>query len=248
MGGFVARNVGNVRQVLSELALDMLDFTFPRTCVVCGDLLIRQEFDVCYSCYFELPFSVYGLSKDNPICRGLAGRVPLEMGYFLLDYRRNSGVSRMMKAIKYEGAETLAVRLGKEMGERIIHDRGDPNFSHFAVIPMHPSKLRKRGYNQALRLAEGIKEMLIGELIPDLFLQPNKSITQTKKNRAERLIASESKYLINPKYMGFNFNHLCLIDDVMTTGSTIESCLKSCLHLDDIGIERVSVMTAACVL
>ena len=248
MIGCVSGKMRNVGGILNGLAMDMLDFAFPRTCVVCGDLLIRQEFDVCYACYFDLPFSVYGLGKTNPICRGLAGRVPIEMGYFLLDYRRNSGVSRMMKAIKYEGAESLAVRLGKEMGDRVMQDQGDPNFTHFAVVPMHASKLRKRGYNQALRLAEGIKEQLNGELIPDLFLQPHKSITQTKKNRQERLIASESKYQFNPKYRGFYSGHLCLIDDVMTTGSTIESCLKSCLHLDDIGIQRISVMTAACVL
>jgi predicted amidophosphoribosyltransferase len=248
MGGCVDRNARKVGGVLSELALDMLDFTFPRTCVVCGDLLIRQEHDLCFTCYVNLPYSVYGLSKTNPICRGLAGRVPLELGYFLLDYRRNSGVSKMMKAIKYEGAESLAVKLGKEMGDRITRDHGDPDFTHFAVIPMHASKVRKRGYNQALRLAEGIAEVLSGELITDLFLQPNRSISQTKKNRAERLTSSESKYQFNPKYKGFPLGHLCLVDDVMTTGSTIESCLKSCLHFDDIGIEKVSVMTAACVL
>jgi len=248
MGGCVNQKVRKVGLVLSELVLDMLDFTFPRTCVVCGDLLIRQEYDLCFSCYANLPFSVYGLSKSNPICRGLAGRVPIELGYFLLDYRKNSGVSRMMKAIKYEGAESLAVKLGKEMGDRIFRDHGDPDFTYFAVIPMHSSKVRKRGYNQALRLAEGITEVLSGELITDLFLQPKRSISQTKKNRAERLKSTESKYQFNPKYKGFSLGHLCLVDDVMTTGSTIESCLKSCLHLDDIGIDKISVMTAACVL
>ena len=248
MGGCVDRNVRKVGAVLSELVLDMLDFTFPRTCVVCGDLLIRQEFDLCFSCYVNLPFSVYGLSKTNPIFRGLAGRVPIEWGYFLLDYRRNSGVSRMMKAIKYEGAESLAIKLGKEMGNRILREYGDPNFTIFAVIPMHPSKVRKRGYNQAIRLAEGITEVLSGELIADLFLQPKRSISQTKKNRADRLKSSESKYQFNPKYKGFSLGHLCLVDDVMTTGSTIESCLKSCLYFDDIKIDKVSIMTAACVL
>ena len=248
MGDCLDRNSSKVRALFEELVLDMLDFTFPRTCVVCGDLLIRQEHDLCFTCYVNLPYSVYGLSKTNPICRGLAGRVPLELGYFLLDYRRNSGVSKMMKAIKYEGAESLAVKLGKEMGDRITRDHGDPDFTHFAVIPMHTSKVRKRGYNQALRLAEGITEVLSGELITDLFLQPKRSISQTKKNRAERLISTESKYQFNPKYKGFSLGHLCLVDDVMTTGSTIESCLKSCLHNDDIDIDKVSVMTAACVL
>jgi predicted amidophosphoribosyltransferase len=248
MGECLIENQNKIGLFLEGMVLDMLDFAFPRTCVVCGDLLIQQERDLCFSCYASLPYSVYGLSKSNPICRGLAGRIPLNLGYFLLDYRRNSGVSKIMKAIKYEGAESLAVKLGKEMGERIFRDYGDPDFTHFAVIPMHSSKLRKRGYNQAICLAEGITEVLSGELIVDLFLQPKRSISQTKKNRAERLTSSESKYLFNPKYKGLTLGHLCLVDDVMTTGSTIESCLKSCLHFGDIGVQKISVMTAACVL
>lgn len=76
MGSCLDRNARKVGAVLSELVLDMLDFTFPRTCVVCGDLLIRQEFDLCFSCYVNLPFSVYGLSKTNPICRGWLAEYP----------------------------------------------------------------------------------------------------------------------------------------------------------------------------
>ncbi len=225
---------------IENMVHDWMDFAFPRSCVCCGDLLLRSEMEICWVCYSQLPFSVHGFGMNNPVAKSLWGRVPIWGGYYLLNYQSGTMTSSVLKSLKYDGGLIMANKLGKLMGEELYKQGFQQHCDGLIPVPMHPKKERKRGYNPALHLAEGIAEGLGVPVVNKALIKRNATVSQTRKNRLERWYQTQHQFDVVGEKL--ELKRIALVDDVFTTGATAERCLRS---LYSVGVEQASVVSLA---
>lgn len=220
---------------------NLLDFVYPNLCVTCGNRLVTQEKLLCLDCWYDLPITNFHLSSDNKVAQLFWGRVQLENATSFFAYNKGSKYQNLIHFIKYKGLKELGYETGRRFGNALMES---PAFSAVDVIvpvPLHPKKQHKRGYNQSEWIAKGISESMDKtESINNLRRNLHTS-TQTRKNRFERWENVENIFEVtNPDE--FRGKHVLLIDDVVTTGSTLESCAIQLLQVENV---RVSIATLA---
>ena len=202
---------------------DILNIIFPSTCKVCDGYLMSKKRGICHQCYSQIEF----LKHDHPFMHQwfirLYSRFPIVDYYTLFDISFNDFAHEIIKAIKYNDAPEIAFVLGKQLGKQIPKNQLK-EISGLIPVPMHPEKFRKRGYNQAWHIAKGISEISGIEIFNENVIRTVNSDSQTQKNRWERLQNVDHVFsLINDQLP----DHLLLVDDVLTTGSTLENLAKA---------------------
>ena len=219
---------------------DWMDFAFPRSCVSCGDLLLKSEMEICWVCFARLPFSVHGYGINNPVAKSLWGRVPVTGGYYLLNYQSRTMTSKVLKSLKYDGGVIMAKKLGELMGDELFRAGTLMHCEALIPVPMHPKKELKRGYNPALLIAEGLSTSMGIPVNQSALLKRNATVSQTKKNRLDRWYQTQHSFEAGRDCS--SLHHVALVDDVFTTGATAERCLRA-LYVG--GIKQASVMSLA---
>ena len=212
-----------IKRISKEIGEGFSELLFPQICVVCNDLLVGTETGICSICYNNMPYSPWRFNDQNPIVKALWGRSLLSAGFHLLSYRKGSIASRVLHSIKYENQQDLAVMLGRKIGFELRNSGFLIPVDGIVAIPMHPKKQKIRGYNQAELLAKGISEVISKPLISGLLTQTRQTQTQTTKGREDRGMNTGDKYQCNVNFSFNPLNHLLLVDDVMTTGSTLQA-------------------------
>lgn len=214
--------------ILSDLRLApeaFLSLFFPPVCVVCGSLLVRQESIICLECLTELPRTKYHELEDNPVEKLFWGRVNVEHAAAFFRYVKGSAYHSILHQLKYQGKKEIGIWMGEAYGYELL----DSPFQQADVIipvPLHPSKQKRRGYNQSEMIALGISKILKIPMDTSLIIRKVDSDTQTKKNRLERWEnVSEIFELTNPGLL--KDKHIVLVDDVITTGATLEGIILS---------------------
>ena len=222
-----------------ELLNDFLSLIYPDLCVTCDNDLMKQEHLICSKCLIELPRTHYHLVKDNPVEIVFWGRVPIEKAtaYFL--FQKGSKYQKLLHQLKYKGMRTIGVEMGKYFGSELIQNNyfGDVDF--LVPVPLHPKKERKRGYNQSLAIAEGIGKIIGKETLSNVLYRAYYSETQTRKGRFERWENVNDLFKLNNAEK-INGKHILLVDDIVTTGSTLEACAKALLAANNV---KVSIAT-----
>lgn len=214
---------------------------FPGVCIVCGGHLSDNEELICVKCMFELPKTNYHLYKDNPVAYVFYGRVPIQAATSYFHFVKSSKYSKMMYLFKYEGYSDIGFVLGSYFGKNLTESPLFDDIDIVVPVPLHRRKLLKRGYNQSECIAKGIacsmeKDMVCGNLIRNEFTP-----TQTRKSRIGRWENVKGKFsVLNP--VAFTNKHILLVDDVITTGATLEACAVELLKVEGV---RVSVATLA---
>lgn len=215
------------------------DLFFPRFCAVCGRELLVRERHLCLECYAGLPLTYFWRIRDNPAEEVFWGRVRTERVYSLFYYQNN--YRKPLHRLKYRSDRDIGIWLGKMLGERIEQDilrdgKGAGPVDYVVPVPLHYRKRWKRGYNQSAILAKGIIRGLAKgnpsqpepQLISNLLVRKQFTTTQTKKDRLERWKNVSGAFRINPRtaarLKGERKPHLLLVDDVLTTGATLEAC------------------------
>ncbi len=225
----------------SPIFFYLTELLFPRLCVVCGDRLIEQEQWICLHCLHHIPRTNYHLVPDNPVSQLFYGRVEIEYATSFFTFSKGSQYQNLLHNLKYKGMKELGEEIGKHFGMDLLQS---PEFSSVDVIcpvPLHPQKEKKRGYNQSWWIASGIAKQMNKELSANNLKRVTATETQTRKNRFERWQNVEGIFeLSDPE--AFSGKHILLIDDVVTTGSTLEACAASILSKTD---ARVSIATLA---
>ncbi len=237
-------------------SLDFVDVFFPRACFRCEDLLMDSESGVCLKCWDKLPISQDGIHKENAVMRVFGGRAMLKWGYYHFEYQKLSVIAKILQSIKYDGNQNLAYEMGLAIGNRvkkllnveggIINGFGGKMI--LVPIPLHISKLRKRGYNQSFLIAKGIAEVTGWEINENVLIQHVRSKTQTKKNRIGRWLGSKEKFKVVANTRFIEENHIILVDDVITTGATIEAAFDVLINTMDGNNFHCSVISLALVL
>lgn len=209
----------------------LVDLLFPRLCPVCGNTLLREEKVLCSNCILHLPRTNYHLNYNNPVAMALWGRVKIEQATAWFLFEKGSRYQKLIHQIKYNGKKELGRELGKMFGEdlegSVFHD-----IDYLVPVPLHRRKLRKRGYNQSEWIAKGLSVSLKKPVITDNLFRKTYSASQTRKSRHERWENVYGIFEIHDKSL-FREKHILLVDDVFTTGATMESCATAVLEAED---------------
>ena len=225
----------------SPILFYLTELFFPRLCVVCGDKLIEQEQWICLHCLHHIPRTNFHLNPDNVVARLFYGRVPIEFATSFFYFSKGSKYQTLLHNLKYKGMKELGEEIGKHFGIDLLQS---PEFASVDVVcpvPLHSQKEKKRGYNQSWWIASGIARQMQKDLSDDNLKRVTATETQTRKTRFERWQNVEGIFeLSNPE--AFSGKHILLIDDVVTTGSTLEACAQAILSKTN---ARVSIATLA---
>lgn len=204
--------------------------------------MTRTEQTICTACRYDLPYAKFHSVEDNPVTKTFWGRLNLKQGYTLLEYSKESIVQDLLHELKYSSNKYVGIELGKLMGQEMK----DLNLSYDVLVPvpLHPRKKKERGYNQAEIICEGIQQICDTPIETDVLIRKQYTKTQTAKGRSDRWDNVEQVFGIKSPEKVLAMNVL-LVDDVITTGATLEACGS---HLQKTSIQSLSVASIACVL
>jgi ComF family protein len=226
---------------LRQAGTGITSLFFPLICPGCGNDLQTSDDQICISCFHRLPVTEFHRHTSNPVEKIFWGRVPIQSACSYLYFTTHSIVQHLMHELKYNGNKDVGIFLGKQMGHSLLETDRFSMIEAIIPLPLHPKREKQRGYNQAAAIAEGISEILGIEVINDTIIRNVETRTQTKKSRVERWENIDGKFsVLDPDRI--NGKQILLIDDVITTGATLESCARTILSAPAAG---VSIATLA---
>ncbi len=195
----------------------------PRACAVCGRILVDGEYLVCTACRWEMPLTGMCADPNNPIREKLHAMFMAEQGCAMFFYRKGSGYDQLIHRFKYQGKAALSTAMGRWFGEELRHSGLYSEVDLILPVPLHPLRLVKRGYNQSEALARGIGRALKKKVRTGCLVRRTHHVSQTHRNSADRWENVAGIFGIRrPERLAGK--HILLVDDVMTTGATLESC------------------------
>lgn len=208
-----------------RLALeDFQHLFYPRVCRLCDIALMRTEEELCMNCLHALPRTRSTLQKDNPVAKVFYGRVQLDFAGAYLFFRHDSVVQKLLHQIKYRNKKELATAIGKLYASELMEEGFNPP-DLIVPIPLHPRKLRQRGYNQSYYFGLGLASVFGSECRDDLLIRTTNTATQTRRSRWSRWENVAAVFDLS-KGQAFEGKRIVLVDDVTTTGATLESCVR----------------------
>lgn len=210
------------QKFIHQWASPVIELLFPRVCPVCAKSLLWFEKIICTPCRLRLPLTDYAGFPDNKVAAVFWGRTRFVHASSFLHYRKGNSVQKLIHQLKYKGRQDIGEYLGSLYGAVLqdIEVLGD--LSGIVPVPLHWRKERLRGYNQSLAIAGGISKKLGIPVLNDLALRNVFNTSQTKKDRFGRWENAKERFSVVPRD-GLNDLHLLLVDDVITTGSTLEA-------------------------
>ncbi|WP_423129510.1 ComF family protein [Gaoshiqia sp. Z1-71] len=218
-----------------------LELIFPRICVVCGQRLIQTEQHLCLSCLLHLPRTNFHTQRDNPMERLFYGRVPIENASAYFEFRKGSDYQKILHRLKYQGQKEIGEYLGERFGYEISGSDVFSKTDLICPVPLHPKKERKRGYNQSYHIALGLSKALNTPVDHTNLRRTIYTDTQTRRSRFNRWQNVEGIFDVADPGL-FDGKHLVLVDDVITTGSTLEACATAILRQCQ---AKISILTLA---
>ena len=228
---------------LKDLKDSFIQILFPHVCCGCGSDILSRETVLCMRCMTALPETGFELHEDNPVEKKFWGRISLERATAQYYFTRESLMQRLMHQFKYKGNKELGLQLGALMGAS-IKKSGRFHVDALIPLPLFSVKEKKRGYNQAAILCEGMAESLQVPVLKDVVIRSHHTETQTKKGRIERWQNMDSKFmLLQPEAL--SNKNLLLVDDVITTGATLEACGAELLKSENVTLSIAALCYAS---
>jgi len=226
---------------MSTLIQNLIGLFYPKNCIICAKVLTKYEEILCFSCRSDLPLTKFSKFANNETEKIFFGRVALEAGTSLLHYSKNSNVQKLIHQLKYKNRQKIGLLLGELLADEILSNHRFDTVDCIIPVPLHPSKLKVRGYNQVTKFGQSLSKKLALPYYEDILIGRAKAKTQTHKNRFDRLKNLEKNFELSNEEILKN-KHVLLIDDVVTTGATIEAC---CIQLNQVKNIKISIATMA---
>jgi ComF family protein len=220
----------------------LLDILYPRTCAGCNNSLATGEELICTECLYQLPKTGYWNDNDNPVARVFWGRIYLQNASSFLHFQKGSRLQNIIHYMKYRNIKEIGSFLGKMYG---IELKNSPcaKVDLIVPVPLHISKFKKRGYNQSEWIARGISEVLNVPLHIHAIERHVASESQTRKSRFDRWENVRNIFRVtDPRLL--SGKHILLVDDVITTGATLEACAMAILEIKGTSVSIASLAFA----
>lgn len=209
--------------MLQTLKESVLHFLFPHVCEGCGTDVVEADHLLCLQCLSALPKTDFQFYPNNPVEKIFWGRLPLSSAAAFCYFTKASLMQHLMHQLKYRGHKEAGLYLGRLMGHALYNANRFRYVDALVPLPLFPSKERKRGYNQAALLCEGMAEVMNKPVLNGVVIRTAHTESQTKKSRIERWLNMEGRFELK-KPDAIEGKHLLLVDDVVTTGATLEAC------------------------
>ncbi|MCK9204168.1 MAG: ComF family protein [Bacteroidales bacterium] len=211
-----------------NLLEDFISLIFPEICVCCGNSLWKSEKIICRLCDYHLPRTNFHLDQDNPVSRLFWGRTPVENATAFLFFNKGNKVQQLIHQLKYKGRQDVGIYLGVEYGRLLTCSSWFQAIDAIIPVPLHKKKEKQRGYNQSEQFAIGLSESMHIPVKNHILVRKKANATQTKKSRFARYNnVCDIFDVSDPDFL--RGKHVLLADDVITTGATLESCIRT-LH------------------
>jgi ComF family protein len=220
---------------------DFVSLLFPQLCPACGESLVAGEHTICTDCRYNLPFTNFHLQPDNIVARQFWGKINLQGAYALYYFTKGGKIQELMHHFKYKGMPQIGVLLGNIAGSQLIKSDIFKTTDIIIPVPLHKNRLKQRGYNQSTCFAEGLAQKLDAVVDNANLVRIKSTETQTHKSRFLRFENMQEVFkVINPEKLVNK--HVLLVDDVVTTGSTLEACAIELLKIEGL---KLSIATIA---
>jgi ComF family protein len=215
---------------------------FPAICNGCSKLLLKNEKIICSHCIHNLPLTHHHhLLKETEIHKVFYGLVPFEFGASLLYFRKKGIAQHLMHNLKYRNQQEIGTYLGNYFSKDLMKLPIFKDIDGIIPVPLHKKRLHERGYNQVTTFCESLEKNLVIPIIDDVLIKSKNLKSQIQKSKGNRLEANKNVFLIENAHK-IEGKHLLLVDDIFTTGATIEACAKEILKIKN---TKISILTMA---
>ncbi|MDD2799458.1 MAG: ComF family protein [Bacteroidales bacterium] len=214
---------------------------FPETCVLCGKSLIESEDIICLHCLYRLPRTNFHNDRENRVEKRFFGKIAVEQASSLFYFNKGSDFRHLIHLLKYKDRQDVGETLGRYAARELLQQGAFSDIDCIIPIPLHKKKERKRGYNQAECIAKGMSEVLKKPVELNGVHRVKANNTQTRKSVLQRWQNVQEIFELKDATL-LQGKHILLIDDVLTTGATMEACAVVLLQVDGV---KISLFTLA---
>ncbi|MBE16615.1 MAG: ComF family protein [Dokdonia sp.] len=214
---------------------------FPTLCAACQDTLGGGENIICTNCRHQLPETQFHRYNDKAVQKVFYGRLPITQGTALFYFEKKGPVQQLLHRLKYKGQKNISEFLGDWLGEELAQDHLYTTIDVVIPVPLHPKKKRSRGYNQVTGFAKALSSHLECSFRDDVLLKSKNTKTQVFKGRMTRSDEVFEAFYIRPD-TNLSGKHILLVDDILTTGATLEACGLELLKIPNV---ELSIATMA---
>ena len=228
-------------QKLNTLLAALLHLFYPHNCEGCGTDVLNDDAILCSKCLYDLPITNFCNTINNPVAKTFYGRLKIEhaaAGYY---FTKGSVLQHLMIQLKYRNNKAVGFYLGKQLGYQLQQSNLFADVYAMIPLPLNPKKERKRGYNQAMIICEGIASVWPKPIIQHAVVRIHFTETQTSQDRVHRWQNMQNVFSVSDP-QAIEGKHVLLIDDVITTGATLEACGAAILNVPQ---TRLSIAAVA---
>lgn len=227
--------------LIDKMVKNLLNLFFPEVCLSCDNQLETNEIYVCTLCRHDLPLTNFENTTNNEVTKILYGRVQLNNAFALLWFSKKGLVQHLLHNLKYKGHEEIGEFLGQWLGQELYKHEGFRNVDVVIPVPLHSKRLRQRGYNQVHKFGMQLAEALECDFNTTVLQKAKATKTQVFKDRVRRWMNDDTLFIVT-EYETLKGKHILLVDDIITTGATIETCANALSKIEGI---TISVATMA---
>jgi len=220
---------------------DLISLFYPRLCAGCNTSLVNGEDILCLHCLADLPRTNYHLFPENPVFQIFIGRVNITLASSFCRFDKGGRLQHLLHQLKYKGNCGVGIKMGILFGYDLIQSSSYQDIDAIIPVPLHPKKEKKRGYNQSAEICKGLSESMNRPVISGNLVREIHTSSQTRKGRFERWENVSGIFNVKNE-ASLTGKHLLLVDDVVTTGATLEACCEPLLKIPGV---RVSIATLA---
>ncbi|MDB4925745.1 ComF family protein [Mucilaginibacter sp.] len=220
---------------------NFISLLFPQLCPACGTDLMANEKIICTDCLYNLPLTNFHLQPDNIVAQQFWGKINLEASYALYYFTKGGKVQNLMHHFKYRGMHQIGNLLGSIAGDQLSKNEKFTTVDYIIPVPLHKSRLKERGYNQSACFANGLANKLNAVVEDANLVRVKATETQTHRSRFARFENMQEVFVVKDIERLRN-KHVLLVDDIVTTGSTLEACGIQLLNIPGL---KLSIATIA---
>jgi len=221
----------------------IIDLFFPKVCYACYVHLQDSECYVCTSCRHNLPVTNYHLNANQAVAKVFYGRAKVEQATALLRFEKKSIVQQLIHNLKYRGYEEIGVFLGQWLGNELKELPTYQEIDIVVPVPLHKKKYKKRGYNQVAKFGQEIAKALQADYNDTSLIKITNTTSQVTKKRFARWQSNYELFTLE-NAASIENKHILIVDDIITTGATLESCIQVLNKAKNV---KISIATMAIV-